>query len=157
MDNNDEQATTFAVEHDLLHCGFHRCMNGLNPTSTLKVVRKEIGDIVEPLTARSETVGHILGVNIGDEFCYRAETFLVGLHDYLMRGKSLDINAHGEDIASCVATVYERHNTFMEDGLVYIGGERGQLHTANNQFHIRVLVAQRWTRRTITTTFRDLL
>lgn len=62
---------------------------------------------------------------MGDEFNYRAELFLISLHDHLMRGISLGINNDGVELATCVVAVFVLHNTFLdEDFVIYEGKAR---------------------------------
>jgi hypothetical protein len=91
MDNDKDDR--ILVEEVLDRFAFHRYVNGLNIHVALAAICDEAEDIVEPMIARATTVGHILGVYVGDEFIYQAAMYLVGLHDDLVCGISLGIHA----------------------------------------------------------------
>lgn len=146
MDDDGAQWVDW-VDHILLHFSFHRYVTGLDIDAALAAVREQMGDIVELLRARAARVGHVAGIHVGYEFNYRAEIFLVGLHDGLVRGISLGRHL-GHEVATCVVAVFELHNTFLHEDLLIYGGEGGHLRLAYRQ-HVRVLADQIWSRRNI--------
>jgi hypothetical protein len=126
------------VENGLDRFAFHRYVNGLNIHAALAVVRDEAGDIVEPMIARATTVGHIPRVNVGDEFIYQAEMYLVGFHDDLICGISLGIHVIEVEVATCAVAIYHLDSTFLDEDLVIYGAEGGNLNETN-QLNVRVL------------------
>lgn len=144
MDNDAE--ARMGVEEALLRFAFHRHVSRLNIGAALAAVHAEMGLDAEMMIARSSPVGHIPGVHIGDEFIYRAEMHLVGLHDDLVRGISLGMHIGGLEVATCAVAVFERHDIFLDEDLVIYGGEGGRLREAS-RLSLRVLADQHWTRR----------
>ncbi|WJX67114.1 [histone H3]-lysine(4) N-trimethyltransferase [Trifolium repens] len=144
MDNADQ-----VVQHVLDCYSYYRYVIGLGDYAALAAVRNELGHFTEPMIARSRTPGPIPGVHVGDQFSYRSQIFLVGMHDNLVRGISLGSTLFGladRDVATCCVAVFELHNFFApDDSAVTYGGEGGHLNLAN-QMNLRVLTHQQWTR-----------
>ncbi|GAU15438.1 hypothetical protein TSUD_44750 [Trifolium subterraneum] len=131
-------------------------VEGRGVFSALSVVRNDDeNDVVEPMIARSIMVGDESGVEEGGMFIYRAGLYLVGLHDDLVRGISLELGriVDGVEVAACLVVVFPLHNFFLhddvDDDLVIYGGEGGELVEAHRH-HVRVLHDQQWSRRNLT-------
>jgi hypothetical protein len=89
--------------HVLARFAYYRYVEGRNDLAALNAVREyDEDDLVEPMIARSITVGNISGVEVMDVFIYRAELYLIGLHDDLVRGISLGRTANGLEVAACL-------------------------------------------------------
>lgn len=95
------------------------------------------------MLARARILGHIPGVHIGDEFFYRAEVKLIGLHRHMFRGISTCVHTD-QEVAACVVANYQDHNFLITDDIYIYGGEGGEL-TLAHRFHLRVLADQRLT------------
>jgi hypothetical protein len=145
MDNDED--VRLLVEEVFDQFDFHRYVNGFNIHAALAAIRDKAEDIVELTIARATIVEHIIGVNVGNEFIYRAEMYLVGLHDDLICGISLDIHPEVE-LATCAVAVYHLHNNFLDEDFVIYGGEIRRLNQENH-LTVRVLANQQWLRRNL--------
>ncbi|KAL1809151.1 hypothetical protein ACET3Z_026141 [Daucus carota] len=126
-DDDDRQMVT----HVLDSFAFHRFVEGFSPIASYNAVRAEIGQIVEPMMARAWTLGEIPGVEIGDEFVYREQIRLVGLHRDLIRGISTTLHGNGQEVAACVVANYADHNNLAGDDVYVYGGDGGKLIMAH--------------------------
>ncbi|KAK1364766.1 hypothetical protein POM88_040327 [Heracleum sosnowskyi] len=138
--NNDGDANRQMVIHVLETFVFHRHVEGLSPMTAYNAVPRDekIGPNVETMISRARTLGHVPGVHIGDDFFYRQEIRLVGLHRDMIRGISTTLYDDGVEIGACVVANYEDHNVVIEDDLYCYGSDGGNLILAH-RLHLRVL------------------
>ncbi|GAU11104.1 hypothetical protein TSUD_197280 [Trifolium subterraneum] len=88
--------------------------------------------------ARSQLQGNISPIEIGEQFRYRHQLQLAGLHNHHIRGI-----CHNGDIATCIVARYLRYNYFDEvDNEIVVGGEGGYIALANQLFDRRLLADQ---------------
>jgi precorrin-2 methylase len=89
---------------EVLHRSQHSCSSA---------VRDEAEDI-----ARAATVGHSIGVNIGDAFIYQTKMYLVGFHVDLNHEISLGIlDVIEVEVAMCEVAVYYHEPNHREGQL----------------------------------------
>jgi hypothetical protein len=116
------------VQHVLVRFGFHHDVMGLHVNASVDAVRNELGVIADLMMARSVMPGIILGTHIGNAFRYRAELYLIGLHDHLIRGISLGFDHHHQEVSTAGVAVFQLHNFFhLEEVWVVYGGEGDHL------------------------------
>lgn len=96
---------------------------------------QDLPDEFGVVEARSQLHGHVPPIVVGEQFQYRRQLQLAGLHNDHIRGI-----CHNNRAATCIVARYPRHNYFDEgvNGIV-VGGEGGGISIANQQYNQRLL------------------
>lgn len=139
MDNNNhDDDDRNAVTRVLDSVVFYRYIANMQPMTAYNVVRAVLPDMTGLMLGKVRTLGQIPGVEIGDDFVYRQEMRLVGLHRDMIRGISKTTDDEGTELAACLVANFQDHNTFVHVDLFVYGGDGGRL-IQTHRMHLRVL------------------